>query len=52
MIEIRWLKERGLVSSYEDYLALPIGVVEDARIVMQAEQMKAKQDERLAARRR
>ncbi len=32
-----WLHEHGLVSCYEDYRELPMGVLEDARLVMVAD---------------
>ena len=37
MLEIRWLKERGLVASYDDYWNLPAQVLEDARLLAEVE---------------
>lgn len=34
---MRWFKEHGLISSYEDYLALPMGVIADAHLMMEYE---------------
>lgn len=31
------MRDRGLISNYNDYLDLPYGVIEDARMLMQAE---------------
>lgn len=36
-MEIAWLKERGLVSCFEDYLRLPVAVLEDARMLLEGE---------------
>lgn len=36
-MEIRWLHKFGLISSYQDYLDLPIDVLLDARVVMEWE---------------
>jgi hypothetical protein len=41
---MRWLKERGLVSSYDDYVGLPLTVLEDARLLMTAEEAQAKKE--------
>lgn len=40
-MEIAWLKERGLVSSYEDYLRLPIAVLDDVRMLAEGEAQEA-----------
>lgn len=45
MIEMGWLGSHGVVSNYADYLALPIGVLDDCRMIAGAEQ----QAQRLAA---
>lgn len=37
-----WLRDHGLVSCYEDYLALPYAVLEDARLLMEHEANVAK----------
>ena len=42
MNEIGWLARNGLVSSYADYLNLPLAVLEDCRMVMAAEIMRRK----------
>ena len=34
---MRWLREHGLIATYDDYLSLPIAVLDDARLVMGAE---------------
>ncbi len=35
--EMNWLHQHGLVSCYEDYLALPAAVLEDCHLLMEAE---------------
>jgi hypothetical protein len=32
-----WLAEHGFVSCWADYLALPVGILDDCRMVMTAE---------------
>lgn len=39
-----WLRERGLISSWEDYRNLPAGVLHDARMVMYHESVKRQND--------
>jgi hypothetical protein len=39
---MRWLREHGLISSYDDYLALPAAVLGDAQLLMEAEAVDAK----------
>lgn len=34
---MRWLHEHGAISNLADYLALPVPVLEDARLLMDAE---------------
>lgn len=34
---MKWLREHGLVSSYADYEDLPVEVLEQARVLMNAE---------------
>lgn len=36
-MEIRWLHEHGLVANYDDYAELPLRVLMDARLLMEAE---------------
>lgn len=38
---MRWLHEHGLVSTYDDYAALPVSVLEDARLLMEHEATRA-----------
>lgn len=33
---MRWLREHGVIASYDDYVGLPVMVLEDARMVMSA----------------
>lgn len=47
-MEIRALREYGLVSCYEEYLRLPLGVLEDARLVIVAEAQRAAVEARRA----
>lgn len=50
---MRWLREHGVIASYDDYVGLPVIVLEDARMVMAAEsQHAAAEAERTAARNR
>lgn len=44
---MRWLKEHGLTSSHEDYLRLPLGVLEDARLLMEYDFNQAEMAARL-----
>ena len=39
---MNWLHDRGLISSYGDYVELPVTVLDDARILMDAELAQAK----------
>lgn len=49
-MEARWLHEAGLIGCYDDYVALPFRVLQDARLVMAAEaQQKNRQANRAAA---
>lgn len=32
-----WLKEHGLISSWRDYEAMPLEMLEDARLLMRAD---------------
>lgn len=34
---MRWLREHGVISNYDDYTSLPAAVLDDARIYMQVE---------------
>ena len=34
---MNWLHEHGVVANYDDYLALPMAVLNDCRLVMVAE---------------
>lgn len=34
---MHWLKEHGVIASYDDYLGLPIPVLEHAQLMMAAE---------------
>ncbi len=40
-MEMRWLREHGLISSYDDYVDLPVTVLDDARMLMEAQAMAA-----------
>lgn len=42
MNEMGWLHEHGFVSCYDDYLALPLTVLDDCRMVMHAEAQNRK----------
>lgn len=46
-----WLREHGLVSSYDDYLALPAAVLDDARLYMgiEGEHLRAQHEKARAA---
>lgn len=50
-MEMRWLKEHGLISSLADYEDLPVGVLEDARAVMEAEVIEHQRREQHGIRR-
>lgn len=39
-----WLHERGLVSCWQDYLDLPLGVLIDARMIMHHESIARQAD--------
>lgn len=39
-----WLREHGLISKYEDYLDLPMSVLEDARLLMEGEAVAVKRE--------
>lgn len=45
------LHERGIISSYFDYLRLPFGVLEDFRALMEGEASKQNREARRANRR-
>ena len=47
---MRWLKEHGLIGSYDDYVGLPLPVLADARLGMaaEAEDYQRKEQERKA----
>jgi len=34
---MRWLHDAGVISNYDDYVGLPLRVLQDARLVMAAE---------------
>lgn len=36
-MELAWLGSHGVVSSYDDYLRLPLGVLEDCRMLAGAQ---------------
>lgn len=36
-MEVAWLGSHGFVSSYADYVRLPLGVLEDCRMIAAAE---------------
>lgn len=36
-MEMRWLHEHGLISNWWEYEALPLTVLEDARLAIEAE---------------
>lgn len=38
---MRKLHEYGLIASYEDFLRLPLGVIQDALLVIEAEGIQA-----------
>lgn len=42
----QWFKEHGLSSSYQDFLDLPWGVVEDGSLLMEAEAIARERAER------
>ena len=43
---LNWLHDHGLIGNYEDYLALPIAVLEDARLLMEGEHVQAERERR------
>ena len=43
---MNWLHDHGLIGNYEDYLALPIAVLEDARLLMEGEHAQAERERR------
>jgi hypothetical protein len=43
---MRWLAERGVISSWQDYEALPVKVYDDCLIFMEAEAMDAARSKR------
>ena len=50
---MRWLREHGVIASYDDYVGLPVMVLEDARQVMSAQwQHEAAEAERAEIKRR
>lgn len=34
---MRWLHDNGLISRYDDYFDLPLSVIEDARLIRNAQ---------------
>jgi hypothetical protein len=32
-----WLRDHGVIGNYDDYVALPVAVLDDARMLMAAE---------------
>ena len=36
-MEMQWLREHGAIATYDDYVSLPVCVLEDARLLMEAE---------------
>lgn len=38
---MRWLRNNGVTASYEDYRALPVGLLEDCRLLMEADVKRA-----------
>lgn len=47
-----WLHEHGLIGNYDDYVGLPVCVLEDARLLMEAEAAKAEREARQHGNRR
>lgn len=45
-MEIAWLHEHGLAANYRDYLDLPLGVLQDARLLARAEDIYRRRQER------
>lgn len=43
-------KEWGLIACYQDYLGLPFGVIEDARIYAEGEALRQKRQEQARGR--
>ena len=43
---MRWLKEHGVINSYDDYMALPLTVIDDARMLMEAEQRERERQQK------
>lgn len=43
MLDMAWLKEAGFISSYEDFINLPAGVLQDAFMVRRIQQQAAQQ---------
>lgn len=43
---MKWLREHGVISTYDDYAELPAMVLEDARLVMEAEAIAAERERR------
>lgn len=50
-MEISFLHERGVVSCYQDYLDLPLQVLDDARIWMEGVALQQREQENRSARR-
>lgn len=46
---MQWLRQHGVIATYDDYVALPLAVLEDCRMLMEHEAMLAER-ERAAAR--
>lgn len=43
---MKWLRDRGLIASYDDYLGLPLTILEDAHLLMEAEAVAAAREGR------
>lgn len=46
MIEMRWLAENGVCASWRDYEDMPFSLLEDCRLLMEADNFFAQQAER------
>lgn len=47
-----WLHEHGLIGNYDDYVELPACVLDDARLLIEAEAAKAERERRRDGNRR
>lgn len=43
---MHWLREHGIISCYDDYVGLPYAVLEDARLLMEADVLRAEMEAR------